>query len=90
MTWIDIDDDIPPKGTRVLVNAYLCHDSEVALIVDALWSPSKGWLTYGHKNHIDTVLSCHPLNVEPPHSKNVRPRSSVESPIVSEIQADSP
>jgi hypothetical protein len=89
MKWIDVNDDLPPSYTRVLVNAYLCHDSEVAIIVDAFWDPAKGWRTQGHKNHIDCVLHWHPLCELPPDSDNTRQHSSAECPIVCETRDDS-
>jgi len=87
MKWIDVNDDLPPSNARVLVNAYLCHDSEHLIIVDAFWEPSKGWLSWGHKTHLDRVLHWHPLCEAPPCSE-IKRHSLEQSQAVCEIPGD--
>ena len=64
MKWIDVNDDLPPKGVRVLAHVQM-RDIGPFHITDAYFDPGMGWFTWGFDAGICKVYHWHPLNEMP-------------------------
>lgn len=65
MNWIDVNDDLPPSNTVVLVSCSLNRKNEVVIISDAYFDPGRGWFTNGYDDLIPQVYHWHPLSTPP-------------------------
>jgi len=65
MKWIDVNDDLPPKGVRVLGNVQFKEDGPI-ILTDVMFDPSQGWESCGYSNKLHSVYHWHPLSTEPP------------------------
>ena len=91
MKWIDVNDDLPPTGVRVLGSLLMLEGSGNA-IRDVYFDPRKGWIIWGTDIAAYSVFYWHPLGSVPPElDKNGEPiQRSVEGfPAVFETQDDS-
>lgn len=91
MKWIDVNDDLPPTGVRVLGSLLMVEGSGNA-IRDVSFDPRKGWIIWGTEIAAYCVFFWHPLSEVPQElDKNGQPiqHSLEESQAVCETQDDS-
>lgn len=74
MKWIDVKEDLPPSGSRVLGHVQFREDGNIT-ISDVYFDASMGWYTWGYENHIYKVYHWHPLSSEPPATTTVENKS---------------
>lgn len=65
MKWIDVNDDLPPKGVRVLGHVQFKEDGPYTLS-DVSFDPAWGWESWGYSNRMHQVYHWHPLSEMPP------------------------
>jgi hypothetical protein len=85
MKWIDVNDELPLTGVRVLASLL---SSNGPVIRDASFSPSKGWMYWLSDIAIDQVFHWHHLFEAPPEKKAVIQPTSGECQAACETQDD--
>ena len=86
MKWIDVEDELPITGVRVLASVL---SSNGLVIRDASFSPSKGWMYWLSDITIDQVFHWHHLFEVPPDTEESKQQTSEECQAACETQDDS-
>jgi hypothetical protein len=67
MNWIDVNEDLPPKGADCLVYAKLTSGRNPSyLIMEGIFDPSTGWRN--EKFDLEVLCWCCPENLRPPEN----------------------
>lgn len=69
MKWIDVNEDLPPPHTRILVSVHVLGTELIEgfeVIRDAYFDPSRGWIYWGFNDQISKVSHWCDLPVVPP------------------------